>query len=197
MAVCLRLATPADAPAILGIYGPVVRAGFASFEAEPPSPEVMADRIRETLEWYPWLVCEEHGRLLGYAYAGAHRDRAGYRWAAEVSVYVHPEAQRRGVGRALYTALLAVLTAQGIVNVYGGIALPNAASVALHEALGFRKVAHYPQVGFKAGAWRDTGWWHRRLRPLEPDPMPPAPLTGLSHEMVAAALAEGTVLRRA
>lgn len=191
MARALRPATPADAPGVAAVYAPVVRDGHASFETTPPSRAEMAQRIARTLERYPWLVCEAEGRVRGYAYAGPHRDRAGYRWSAEVSVYVAPEMQRQGVGRALYAALLALLRAQGLVNVYAGVALPNAPSVALHEALGFRQIARYPGVGFKAGAWRDTGWWHRRLNPLAPHPAPPVPYPALDDGTVAAALAEG------
>jgi phosphinothricin acetyltransferase len=151
----------------------------------------MARRIAHTLERFPWLVCEGDGRITGYAYAGPHRSRPGYQWAAEVSVYVAPEAHRRGVGRALYAALLDLLRAQGLVNVYAGIALPNEASVGLHEALGFRLVARYPAVGFKAGAWRDTGWWHLRINPLAPAPSPPAPFPSLAEEALEAAFAVG------
>ena len=192
----LRLATPADAPGIRAIYAPVVEHGYASFEAEPPTSDDMAGRIEQVLLRYPWLVAEEHGAILGYAYATPHRGRAGYRWAAEVSVYVAPEAHRRGVGRALYTALFLLLEAQGLVNLYAGIALPNAASVGLHEAMGFVPVARYPAIGFKAGAWRDTGWWHLRINPLDSDPVPPVDLPRLGPEVVGAALERGAARLR-
>ena len=196
MARALRLATPADAPGLLAVYAPVVRDGYASFEDVPPSAEEMAERVARTLERFPWLVCEDDGRVLGYAYAGPHRSRPGYRWSAEVSVYVAPEAHRRGIGRALYAALIALLRAQGVVNLYAGIALPNDASVALHEALGFRLTARYPAVGFKAGAWRDTGWWHLRINPLVPEPAPPLPFPALDAEAVTAALRAGAARLR-
>ena len=196
MAALLRLATPADAPSIAAIYAPLVRDGYASFESEAPDAEEVGERIAHTLQRFPWFVCEDAGRLLGYAYAGPHRSRAGYRWSAEVSVYVAPEAQRRGVGRALYTALFALLKAQGFVNLYAGIALPNDASVGLHEALGFRLVARYPAVGYKAAAWRDTGWWHLRINPLADAPVPPVPFPSLDEEAVAAALEMGAALLR-
>ncbi|NNF58468.1 MAG: N-acetyltransferase [Rhodothermaceae bacterium] len=192
----LRLATRADAPGMLAIYGPVVQASYASFAVEPPTVEEIEGQIEQTLAHFPWLVCTEGDQILGYAYAGPHRSRAGYRWATEVSVYVHPEAHRQGIARALYTALFALLAAQGFVNVYAGIALPNEASVALHEALGFQQTAHYRQIGFKTHAWRDTGWWHRRINPLDPDPAPPTSLTKLDAAEMETALAEGTALLR-
>jgi phosphinothricin acetyltransferase len=191
VAVVLRAATPADAPGVLAVYAPLVRDTYVSFEDAPPGEEEMAGRIARTLERFPWLVCEDGGALLGYAYAGPHRARAGYRWSAEVSVYVAPGAHRRGIGRALYTALLALVQAQGYVNAYGGIALPNDASVGLHEALGFRPAARYPAVGYKAGAWRDVGWWHLRLNPLAPAPTPPVPFPALDAGVVAGALRAG------
>jgi phosphinothricin acetyltransferase len=191
VAAVLRPAAPADAPGVLALYAPLVRDTHVSFEAVSPTADEVAGRIARTLERFPWLVCEDEEDLLGYAYAGPHRDRSGYRWSAEVSVYVAPAAHRRGVGRALYTALLGLLAAQGYVNVYAGIALPNDASVGLHEALGFRLAARYPAVGFKAGAWRDVGWWHRRINPLAPAPAPPVPFPALGAEAVAGALRAG------
>jgi phosphinothricin acetyltransferase len=191
VAAHLRPATPADAPGVAALYAPVVRDGHASFEDAPPDAAEMAGRIARTLDGLPWLLCEGEGGVLGYAYAGPHRSRPGYRWSAEVSVYVAAGAHRRGIGRALYTALLGLLTAQGYVNAYAGIALPNDASVGLHEALGFRRVALYPAVGFKAGAWRDVGWWHLLLRPPPPAPVPPVPFPALASEAVAAALQAG------
>lgn len=193
----LRVATPEDAPGIAAIYGPVVRDGYASFEDVLPDADEMSERIAHALERFPWLVCEDTGRIVGYTYAGPHRGRVGYQWSAEVSVYVAPEACRRGVGRALYAALFELLRAQGLVNLYAGIALPNAASVALHEALGFRRIARYPAVGFKAGAWRDTGWWHLRINPLTNDPVPPVPFPALEAGIVEAALQAGVTALRA
>ena len=193
----LRLATPADAPGILAIYEPVVRESYASFAVEPPTTEEMEAQIAQTLAHFPWLVCTDGDPIVGYAYAGPHRSRAGYRWATEVSVYVHPEAHRQGIARALYTALFALLAAQGFVNVYAGIALPNEASVALHEALGFEQTAHYRQIGFKTHAWRDTGWWHRCINPLDSDPTPPVPLPKLNEAEIDAALTEGMTRLRA
>ena len=175
----LHLATVTDAAAVQRIYAPYVRETVISFELEPPSVEEMAGRIAKTLPSHPWLVYERDGEVLGYAYGGRHAERAAYRWACDVSIYLDRRAHRSGVGRALYTALLALLRAQGFHTAHGGITLPNAASVGLHEALGFRPVALYPAVGYKLNAWRDVGWWALPLRPPESEPAEPLPLAAL------------------
>ncbi len=171
----IRLPGDSDVPAIAAIYAPVVRDTWISFEETPPDHAEMRSRIARTLRTHPWLVSVAGESVLGYAYAGPHRSRASYRWSVDVSVYVSAEARGRGVGRTLYAALLDILTAQGFVNAYAGIALPNDASVGLHEAMGFSHVATYRGVGYKLGAWRDVGWWHRALidRPAAPcEPLP-------------------------
>ena len=150
-----------------------------SFELEPPGAEEMRRRMKGTLERFPWLVCEREGRVLGYAYAGAHGTRAAYRWSVDVSGYVHEGARRSGVGRALYTSLFSLLSLQGFYNAYAGITLPNPASVGLHEALGFRPVGVYRGVGYKLGAWHDVGWWHLALRERLADPDPPTYLPSI------------------
>ncbi len=172
----LRLAIPADAGAIAAIYAPIVQGTCISFELAPPSEAEVGTRVVKTLRQYPWLVCEGEGEVLGYAYASPHRSRAAYQWSAEVSVYVAAAARRRGVGRALYTALFATLKIQGYVNAYAGIALPNAASVAIHEGFGFTPIGVYRQVGYKQGAWRDVGWWHLPLQSAPANPSSPVPL---------------------
>ena len=111
--------------------------------------------------------------VLGYAYASRHRDRAAYQWSIDVSVYVRADAHRRGIGRALYAALLRIVTAQGFYRAYAGITLPNASSVGLHEAMGFRPVGVYRAVGYKLGAWHDVGWWDLALAAAGPAPPPP------------------------
>jgi L-amino acid N-acyltransferase YncA len=172
----IRLATPRDAHACREIYGPVVSETAISFENEVPSVEEMERRIAATLERLPWLIHETPAGVDGYAYAGAHRPRHGYRWSAEVSVYVAASARGEGVGRRLYAALLALLRSQGYVNVFAGIALPNAASVGLHEAMGFERIGLYRQVGFKLGRWVDVGWWQLQLREPPGEPEPPRSL---------------------
>lgn len=175
----IRPATVDDAVEVLSIYAPFVRDTAVSFELEPPDADEMRARIAATLETHPWLVLERDGAIAGYAYAGKHRERPGYRWCADVSCYVRPDFQRRGAGRALYVALLRILRAQGFCNAYAGIALPNAASVGLHESVGFDPVCVYRGVGFKLGRWHDVGWWSCRLRELPAAPASPLPMARL------------------
>lgn len=169
-----------DAAACAAIYEPFVSGSYVSFEEEPPDPAELARRIASTSERYPWLVADDDGIVVGFAYAGAHRERAAYRWAADVAVYVAERSRRRGVGRGLYTTLLDLLTRQGIQVACAGVTLPNPASVALHEACGFRPVGVYRRIGWKAGAWRDVGWWQCELAPagnrMPAEPGPPARL---------------------
>jgi phosphinothricin acetyltransferase len=193
----IRLATQRDAEAVADIYAPNVTDAVISFEAEPPDADGMRQRIEVTLERYPWLVCERRGRVWGYSYAGAHGSRAAYRWSVDVSVYVHGEAHRTGVGRALYASLFAALRLQGFYNAYAGATLPNPASVGLHEAMGFRPVGVYRGTGYKMGAWHDVGWWHLPLRERVAEPDPPADLPSvLDSEEWEAALAKGLQLLR-
>lgn len=163
----LRIATPLDAAAIHGIYAPIVRDTVISFEIDPPSEAELARRISTTLETFPWLVAEDAGSIRGYAYASRHRDRAAYAWSVDLAVYIHADARRQGVGRRLYETLFSILARQGVHAVFAGITLPNQASVSLHEAVGLTHVGVYREVGYKLGAWRDVGWWQKRLDGLD------------------------------
>lgn len=188
----IRLASPADGPALASIYAPAVVARATSFELEPPSAEEMAARVAKTLARMPWLVCEREGAVLGYVYASPHRERAAYRWSVEVSVYVDGRIHRSGMGRALYTALFGVLALQGYRTALAGIALPHPASVGLHESLGFVLAGVYRGIGFKLGGWHDVGWWQRDLAPREASPAEPRALPEiLGEEAFAQALADG------
>ncbi len=172
----IRVATLADAAAIADIYGPFVRDTVISFELDPPSAEQMRERIAATLATLPWLVSEDaHGTVNGYVYASRHRERAAYQWAVDTAVYIRPDAQGQGLGKRLYTQLKAVLVELGYFQAFAGIALPNAASVALHEAVGFKPVGVYRDVGFKAGQWLDVGRWQCRLRPSSSPSAEPSP----------------------
>ncbi|WP_420333672.1 arsinothricin resistance N-acetyltransferase ArsN1 family B [Roseibium sp.] len=175
----IRTATPADGETLAEIYAPYVRDTFISFETECPTAEEMARRIATTLEAFPWLVYEEDGDILGYAYAGKHRQRAAYQWSCDVTIYLAPSAQRRGIGRRLYKALFDILVRQGFAAAYAGITLPNEASVGIHEAMGFRPVGIYRGVGFKNGRWCDVGWWHLALQEPATPPEDPIPFPDL------------------
>lgn len=176
----VRAATPADAERLAAIYAPMVEQSPTSFEEVPPDAAELERRMlaRPRL---PWLVAENTDDVVGYAYAAQHRQRPAYRWSADSSVYVDPRHHGRSVGRLLYARLIEQMTGLGYVSLFAGIALPNDASVALHEAVGFRPVGVYRSVGFKHGQWRDVGWWQRMLvdPPASPvEPRPWAPDTG-------------------
>ena len=174
----VRLARASDSGAVAAIYRPIVRGTAISFEIDDVTDQQMAGRIDAAVPSLPWLVAEDAGAVVGYAYAGPHRARAAYAWSVEVSAYVAATARRRGVGRRLYTTLLALLSAQGYGTALAGITLPNPASVALHESLDFVHVGVFRAVGWKDGAWRDVGWWQRRLVETSA-PRPPTPLTDI------------------
>jgi phosphinothricin acetyltransferase len=164
-----------DAAACAAIYAPYVTGAATSFEEKPPGESDFAKRIAAAQERHAWLVAVREGNVVGFAYAGAHRGRPSYRWSVEVSVYVEEAHHGAGAGRALYTALFERLRERGFRRACAGITLPNEASVALHERLGFEPIGVYRKIGWKAGAWRDVGWWQLQLAPQGDEP-PPEPL---------------------
>lgn len=156
----IRPALPEDAPRIADIYNPYVRDTAISFEEAAVSAEAMADRMAKVRQaGLPWLVAEHAGEVVAYAYATRWRERHAYRYSVECTVYAAPECRGTGVGQALYEVLFPGLRAAGLHAVIAVIALPNPSSIALHERLGMRKVAHFTQVGFKFGQWHDVGNW--------------------------------------
>lgn len=160
----VREAAPSDAQAVTDIYNHYVTQTVVTFEEEPIDAAEMSRRMQEVRSAsLPWLVAEERGQVVGYAYATKWRARSGYRFSAEVTVYLASTHGGRGIGSKLYGELFPILQARGIHAVMGGIALPNDASVALHEKFGLRKVAHFEQVGFKFDRWIDVGYWQRTL----------------------------------
>lgn len=172
----LRAATPEDAAAIAHIYAPYVTASTISFETNPPDADAMRSRVEACGDLYPWLVAsDEGGAVLGYASASAYRPRPAYRFTVEASVYVDREAHRRGVGRALYVALIETLEAQGFTQAIAAITLPNEPSVRLHEALGFEQAGVYRDVGYKLDQWLSVGLWQRPLAPMWGHPEEPRP----------------------
>ena len=155
----IRTATPDDAEAVRAIYAPYVEETAISFEREAPDAATMRERIEARLASHTWIMAERDGAVVGYAYAGPFNPRAAYRPTAEVSVYVDRAAARGGIGHALYAALLDWMRGQGFHSAIGIIALPNAASVGLHERFGFEHVGTFREVGAKFGRWHDVGWW--------------------------------------
>ena len=163
----VRVATTADLSAMLEIYRPFVEKTFVSFEYEVPSLADFSRRFSEHTAQFPWLVWEESGQVLGYAYAGAPWERAAYRWCAESSIYLAPEARGRGVGRALYETLEFILKQQGYRILYAVIVAENQDSIRFHEAMGFTHCALFPNCGYKLGNWYGVAWLVKQLLPLE------------------------------
>lgn len=174
-ALAIRPVRRDDAAAIAAIYAHYVRNSVITFELDPPDAGEMAARIDTILPVYPYLVAEQAGVVVAYAYATRLYERAAYRWTAEATVYVAQDRRRRGAGRLLYDALIAALTAQGFQSVVGKITLPNPASVLLHEGFGFRQAGLLAQVGYKQGAWHDVGIYQLELGSRPDTPEEPRP----------------------
>ena len=180
MVAPIRIARADDAAQVAAIYAPIVRDTFISFETEAPDAAEMARRIETTLATHPWIVAEQDGGVIAYAYGSAHRARSAYRWSVDVTVYLAEAARGQGLGRRLYGVLLPLLARQGFRSAFAGVALPNAASVGLHEAVGFEPIGVYRDVGFKLGGWRDVGWWRLGLDESAGKPDEPVPFRDLA-----------------
>lgn len=159
----IRSARIEDAADLVAIYAPYVEKTAITFETEVPTVEAFASRIEKTLEKFPYLVAVEEGALVGYAYASTYYARAAYDWTVELSVYIKQEARGKGIGTLLYNALEKELIARGFKNFLACIALPNPASLALHEKRGYERVAHFKKVGYKFGTWHDIVWLQKSL----------------------------------
>lgn len=168
----IRLATEQDAGQVREIYAPFCGDSSVSFEFQPPTFDEMQQRIVNVVQKLPWLVCERHREILGFAYAVIHRERAAYQWSVDVSVYIRATERRSGIGRALYTSLFQVLVLQGYYNAYAVVTLPNPGSIRLHEVMGFQLIGIYRGVGCKGGIWHDVAWFELllQLRVSNPDP---------------------------
>ena len=161
----VRAVSAGDAEAILAIYAPIVEHTSISFETVVPTIDEMRARIAKSMERHRWLVFEDDRQTVcGYVYASAFRERAAYRWSVETTAYVREDSRGKGIGKRLYRALIEDLRELGYCQAVAGIALPNAASVALHESVGFEPAGVYRKVGFKRGAWHDVGWWQLQLQ---------------------------------
>jgi L-amino acid N-acyltransferase YncA len=169
----IRLATAFDSSAIAAIYRPYCEGSAVSFEQVAPNAVEIATRIASVTTQRPWIVLEDAGAIVGYAYAGPHNERWAYRWSVNTAIYVSSTHQRRGAGRALYVTLFDVLRHLGYYRAVAGITLPNPASVGLHEALGFALVGVYREIGYKLGAWRDVGWYEAEIQPHVAEPQEP------------------------
>jgi L-amino acid N-acyltransferase YncA len=159
----IRDANEDDAEACAAIYAPYVTDTAITFEYEPPSADAMVRRIAAAQRAHAWLVLEDDGRVVGYAYGGPYKERAAYRWSSEVSVYLETGRRRGGSGRLLYEALFERLAERGFRTLVAGMTLPNDASEGLHRAMGFEPIGTFRRVGWKHGQWRDVAWAQRSL----------------------------------
>lgn len=177
----IRLATTADAEALVAIYQYYVEKTPITFEYEVPTVEDFQERIRSTLERYPFLVAEKDGQILGYAYAGSYKGRVAYDWTVEVSVYVAIDTHAKGLGSALYQALEEALSQQHVVNLAACITAGNMQSEQFHEKLGYQKVAYFKHFGYKFEKWHDIVWMQKELGGVPKKPQPFIPFSQLSH----------------
>ena len=164
-----------DIPALLKIYAQYIDTPV-TFETELPSAAEFRARVAEISAFYPYLVLEEEGKIVGYAYAHRQMERAAYGWNAELSVYLDRNVLSGGIGKRLYGALCDVLCVQGVRNVYAGVTLPNARSEGLHAACGFRLIGIYRNTGFKNGRWHDVAWYEKQIAPYDVPPLPIRPV---------------------
>lgn len=172
----IRMADVRDAEAMLAIYSPYVTGTSVTFETEVPSVEDFRGRIERTTGQYPWLVCEVDGTVAGYAYASRHRERAAYQWSVDMSVYVDRQFHRRGIARALYTAIVGLLRRQGYHSAFAGVTSPNPASAAFHRQMGFQIIGVFENDGFKLGEWHGVTWFRLPLLECAGAPEPPRPI---------------------
>ncbi|MCI8552253.1 MAG: N-acetyltransferase [Lawsonibacter sp.] len=183
----LRFAAPEDVSALLSIYERYISTPI-TFEYTLPSLEEFARRVASVQTFYPYLVAEENGELLGYAYAHRIAERAAYRWGAELSIYLRPDAVRRGLGKQLYQSLIALLRLQGVRTVYGLVASPNPASEGLHRSLGFHRMGVQRNAGYKNGRWVDLIWFEQSIAPYVHQPGPVLPVGQLAPKDIETAL---------
>lgn len=183
----IRFATTADSAQLLHIYAQYIGTPI-TFECRLPSEQEFAERIANITENYPYLVCEEDGHIIGYAYAHRQKEREAYQWNAELSVYLDSVFTARGLGTKLYCILIDILKLQGVKTVYGGVTLPNAKSERLHLSLGFTLLGTYHNTGYKCGRWHDVAWFEKEIASYSSAPSPFCPITKLSAETLSSIL---------
>lgn len=190
----IRVATKDDAAGMLDIYAPFILNSGITQETEVPSVEGFQKRVISNLEERPWLVCEIDNEIAGYAYAGKHRDRKGYQWCVESSLYVSEKFFGSGIANALYTSLFDILKIQGFVNAYAVITLPNERSVAFHEKFGFYYFTTYKKVGYKLGQWHDVGWWQYDVNFPNENPKDPMKFSDVDNSIIDPILSKSFAL---
>lgn len=179
----LRLATQEDVPALLAIYKRYIPTNI-TFEYALPSEEEFSRRVESISSFYPYLVAADGESVLGYAYAHRIAERAAYGWGAELSIYLHPDAAGKGLGKRLYLTLIELLRLQGVRTVYGLVASPNPASEELHRSLDFHLMGVQRNAGYKNGGWIDLLWFERAIAPYSPAPAPVLPIGQFPGEQI-------------
>lgn len=187
--ITLRLATPDDAAQLLAIYAPYIDQPV-TFEETVPTLAAFTQRVEQISAMYPYIVAEQAGRIIGYGYISRYRERAGYRWCGEGSLYLHKDATGHGLGKRIYGKLIALGRAQGLRHLYASIVLPNPASVHLQTSYGFSLIGLFKGAGYKCGAWRDVAYYGLQLNDSTTPPAEPVPITALDAKMVADILAQ-------
>ena len=190
----IKVATKDDAAGMLEIYGPFILNSGITQETELPTVEDFQERIISNLTERPWLVCEINNEIAGYAYAGKHRDRKGYQWCIEPSVYISEKYYGLGIANALYAALFDMLKLQGYVNAYAVITLPNERSVAFHKKFGFEWLTTYEKIGYKLGQWHDVGWMQFEINPHRNDPKEPIAFRDIDKSVIDSILIRSSAL---
>lgn len=178
----LRIAAPGDAPALLAIYTPYVTGSCYTFETEPPTEEEFRERMHGIQRFFPYLVLEEDGEILGYAYAHFFHERRAYQWLCETTIYVRQDCHRNGCATKLYNALLRILAAQGFCDAVAVLGCPNLPSERFHEHMGFALEMTYPQAGYKQGAWHDVKYYVKHLTARQEQPADPVPFSSLGKQ---------------
>jgi phosphinothricin acetyltransferase len=194
MSGIIRVATKSDASGMLEIYAPFILNSGITQETEVPSVENFQQRVISNLEERPWLVCEINNQVGGYAYAGKHRERKGYQWCTEPSVYISEKYFGFGIANALYVSLFDILKIQGYVNAYAVITLPNERSIAFHKKFGFEYLTTYKKIGYKLGQWHDVGWMQYEINPHKEDPADPIKFTQIDKAVVDSILKKSSLL---
>jgi len=190
----IRVAEKDDAAGMLEIYAPFILNSGITQETEVPSVEEFQKRIISNLKERPWLVCEINNEIAGYAYAGKHRDRKGYQWCTEPSVYISEKYFGLGVANALYAALFDILKLQGYINAYAVITLPNDRSIAFHKKFGFDYLTTYKKIGYKLGQWHDVGWMQYEVNPHKEDPEVPVKFSEIEKSVIHAILIKASAI---
>jgi phosphinothricin acetyltransferase len=178
----IRLAKLSDCKSILDIYQYYVLHTAITFEYDVPDVEEMENRMNNIQKKYPYVVAEVDEKIVGYSYASDFRYKAAYQWSPESTIYIHKDFHGNGIGKVLYQQLFGILTLQGFYNVFGGVALPNDASIALHKKCGFKEIGIYENIGYKFDRWHSTKWFQLILQPHDNNPSPPKYISEINYQ---------------